>query len=96
MENWKNDNDRGKVEVFADKCDQLLLRQLQIPHRMAWNETRVSGVRDLGYGMAFYVVLSSLSLISAFVRSIRCIENVPQIITRNEPPTDLTVSEVRT
>jgi len=50
---------------------------------MAWKETRVSRVRDLGYGTACYVVLLTSSSRLAFVRSIRSIENVPQIITRN-------------
>ena len=81
MKNWENDNHRDKNEFLAEKSDQLLLYQLQIPRRMAWNENRVSGVRDLGCGTDCYVVL--LSLRSAFVSSIRRIQNVPQINTRN-------------
>jgi hypothetical protein len=58
MENWENNKERGKPKHLQKKSDQIC--QLQIPHRLACNETRDSGVIDLGYGTVCCVVLLSL------------------------------------
>jgi hypothetical protein len=56
MENLEKQRE-GKAEAVVEKRDQVLLCPLQISHRLAWDETRASAVKDLGYGTACCLIL---------------------------------------
>jgi hypothetical protein len=47
VDHWWTDTDRGKPKYSEKKPVPLLLCSTQISRGLAWDRTRVSGVRDL-------------------------------------------------